>query len=257
MSIILNKGLSTEYTFPRNFSMDPPPWAKRLDELERAYKHGSVITGDEMVKARSLRVWGTLFKSTRQAFRDELDLMQQTSYLKGLTLHADEWWPNRFLYVDCSDFAREDYPTLRSGPVDILFRITDPFWYSTTQNEDSQNGLGPGNLTAIVNGGQIEVSPTIHVRVATGTVTIVRLQNISDGGRYFTYTRTMSPPRGFRIRCASGEIHRWSGAAYFEDPAGFEGTFYRLQPGSNQIVISVVGGGTVNVMHIWRDKWLG
>ena len=52
MSIILNKGLSTEYTFPRNFSIDPPPWAKRLNEMERAYKHGAVITGDEMVKAR-------------------------------------------------------------------------------------------------------------------------------------------------------------------------------------------------------------
>lgn len=256
MSIILNKGLSTEYIFPRNFSMDPPPWTKRLKEMERAYKHGSVITGDEMVEARPLRIWGTLFESTRQAFRDELDLMQKTCYLKGLTLHADEWWPNRFLYVDLSDFSREDYPTLRSGPVDILFRVTDPFWYSTTQSKNSQNGLGPGNLALITNGGQIEVSPTIHVRVATGNVTLVTLQNTSDANRYFTYTLSMAPPRGFRIRCASGEVHRWSGTGYFEDYESFIGTFYRLQPGFNQIVLAVVGG-TVNIMHVWRNKWLG
>lgn len=255
--IVLNKGLSTEYIFPRTFSIDPPPWAKRLSELERAYKHGSVITGDEMIKARPVRVWGTLAYSNRPAYRAQLDAMEAACYLKRLTLHADEWWPNRYLCVDCSNFARDDYPTLQAGPVDIIFRVTDPFWYSTSKSTNSQNGQVSGNLAAFSNNGQIEVSPDIHIRVATGTITAITVQNASDGNRSFTYTRSLGVGKGFRVRGSVGTVHYWSGAGYADDIASFAGTFYRLQPGSNQIILAITGAGTVNITHYWREKWLG
>lgn len=257
--IVLNKGLPGQYLFPRTFSIDPPPWSKRLNELERAYKHGSVITGDEMVKARPVRVWGTLAYSNALVFQNELDLMEATCYMKRLTLHADRWWPNRYLCVDLSNFARIDYPTLQAGEIDILFRITDPFWYSTTMSSNSQNGVTSGNLTPFSNNGQIEVSPDIHVRIPVGSsITAITVGNLSDGNRNFTYTRALGVGKGFRVRGSVGTVHYWSGAGYADDIASFTGTFYRLQPGSNQIVLAITPpGATVNITHYWREKWLG
>jgi len=267
--IVLNKGLSTQYIFDRGFGIDPAPWGKRLNELNRAYKHGSAITGDEMVEARPLRIWGTLVRSNPKAYQDELDLMEAACYRNDLTLHAYEWWPDRFLRVDLKNFSRENYPTLQAGPIDILFRVTDPFWYSDTKSALTKNNISAGAIL-INNTGKIEVSPTIHVRVVSGEVTSVRMTNNSDNGRELIYgnpapgvapVRTMTAGRGFRVRCATGELHRWSGAAYFEDLAGLYtgSTFYRLQPGQNQIILTLVGTAPyfVNTTHYWRAKWLG
>jgi len=258
MSLILNQGLSSQYTFPRGFSIDAPPWAKRLNELERAYKHGAAITGDEMVKARPLRVWGVLWRTNRTAFQSALDSMEGACYLRASTFHATDHWTNRYLTVDCANFAIDYLVTLFAADVDVLFRVTDPFWYSDTLNSDLQSGLGSGSLTSIVNAGQIEVSPLIQIRVVTGTVTSIALTNSNDLFRGFTYTRNLTVGRGVRIRCAEGQVHRWTGTAYVDDLPGFtSGTFYRLQPGNNNIVLTLTGGGTIDITHYWRIKWLG
>lgn len=260
MSLILDKNKSTQYTFPSSFSIDPPPWAKRLNELERAYKHGSVITGDEKVEARPLRVWGTLYNNNRAAFITALDNMNAACYRKDQTLHATEHWTDRYLNIpSIANFSYTPLVTLFAADVEAIFRVTDPFWYSDSESSNIQNGLVSSNLSSFIGGGQIEISPTIYVIVASGKINRVKLQNNSDGNRNFTYERTMSAPKGFRIRCATGEIHHWNGESYVEDAASFDGAFYRILTGSNAIRVTVDGtnGTLVNISHYWRIKWLG
>ncbi|GAH45906.1 unnamed protein product, partial [marine sediment metagenome] len=149
MSLILNRGKSTQYIFPSSFSVDPPPWSKRLSEMERAYKHGSVITGDEKVQSRPLRVWGTLFKSNRPAFAEALDEMNAACYRKDQTFHATEHWTNRYLILDSiANFTYTPLVTLLAADVEALFRITDPFWYYDNESSNIQNGRVTGNLTS-------------------------------------------------------------------------------------------------------------
>ena len=258
MSLILNQGLASQYTFPSGFSIDAPPWAKRLNELERAYKHGAAITGDEMVKARPLRVWGVLYRTTRTLFQSALDDMERACYLKGSAFHATDHWTDRYLTVDCANFSIDYLVTLFAADVDILFRVVDPFWYSDTLSSHVQSGTSSGGLgPAPNNTGPIEVSPTIFIYVATGTITAIDLVNHSDLSRTFNWTGNLTVGRGIRIRCAQGQIHRWTGTAWVDGLSGFDGTFYRLQPGENHIVLTLTGVGTVDITHQWRTKWLG
>lgn len=258
MSLILDKDKSTEYTFPSSFSVDPPPWAKRLNELERAYKHGSVITGDEKVQARPLRVWGTLYRANRVTFAAALDEMNAACYRKNQTFHATEHWTDRYLNIpSIANFSYTPLVTLFAADIEAIFRITDPFWYSDAESLNIQNGLRSGNLVSFIGGGQIEISPTIYVIIASGRINRITLQNNSDEDRNFTYERTMSAPKGFRIRCATGQVHHWDGEGYVEDAASFDGAFYRILAGSNAITVAVDGSAEVNVSHYWRIKWLG
>lgn len=258
MSLILNQGLTSQYIFPRGFSLDAPPWAKRLNELERAYKHGAAITGDEMIKARPLRVWGLLWRTNRTAFQTALDSMERACYRRALTFHSSDHWTNRYLTVDCANFAMDYVVTLFAADVDILFRIVDPFWYSDTLSSHLQSGTAGGGLGPPPdNTGQIEVSPTIYIYTASGTITSISLANNSDLSRTWTWTGNLPVGRGIRIRGFQGQIHRWTGTAWVDGSPQFTGTFYRLQPGQNLIVLTLTGTGTVDITHQWRAKWLG
>lgn len=252
MSLILNQGLSTEYTFPRNMSMDAMPWMKRVTEAELVHQHGTVITSDKKLQSRPLRIWGTLFYSTRPAFRDELERLRVACYQDDPTLHTSNYWPDKYVILDSVvSFDTIFLVTLRAADLDILFRVTDPFWYASAQTTRAWS-ITAANLTRSVNnGGLVEVYPVITYR-AGGAQTQLRVRN-NVNSKEFTYSGTMALNDEVEFDFAEGTV-KLNGT---DDIVNFTGPFLELFSGNNDIRTIITGTvGTSRIEFTFRARWL-
>lgn len=249
---ILNRGLSTQYTFPRSFSMDAPPFFKRVDEAERVHQHGAIITADKKLKSRPLRIWGTLSSSTRPIFRISLEDMRKACYQDDPTLHADEYWPDKYLILDSvADFETTYLVSLRAADINILFRVTDPFWYANSETIRAWS-ITNANLTRTVsNGGSVEAYPVITYK-AGGAQTRLRVRNNVNSEEFF-YTRVMALNDEVEFDCVEGTV-KLNGT---DDIVNFTGPFLELFSGNNDIRTIITGTvGTSRIEFVFRARWL-
>lgn len=252
MSLILNQGLSTEYTFPRSFSLDALLWAKRTGESERAHQHGTIITADKKLTSRPVRIWGTLSSSSRVAFRTELEAMRKACYQDDPTLHASDYWAGRYVILDSIDVFDTVYlVTLRAADISILFKVTDPFWYATTPTSRAWS-ITAATLSRIVeNLGSVEMSPVITYR-AGGAQTQLKVRN-NQNSEEFTYSGTLALNDELEVDCKEGTVKK-NGT---DDIVNYVGPFLRLLSGNNSIRTVITGTvGTSRIQFDFRPRWL-
>ncbi len=254
MSITLNRGLTTEYSFPvRRFSLDPLPWMRRFAEAERAHQHGSVITSDDMIKSRPGRIWGTLSYSTRAAFRAALEELRGACYVEDPTLHADDYWPNRYITIKVKGVDGIYYPNLVAGEVEVIFQATDPFWYSDTLRSVTTVLASQPQLISIANNGEIE-TPVKITYTAGAAQMRVRLRNANDGNRELDYQATLGLNDVVILDVEEGTCEL-NGTTHIEKLIG---AWWNLQPGSNTIRVGITGNlGTASTIQIqYRERYL-
>ena len=253
MSLILDRGLPTEYIFPRNFSMDAMPWMKRISEVELAHQHGTVITSDKKLQSRPLRIWGTLFYSTRPSFREALERLRAACYQDDPTLHASDYWPDKYVILDSLvSFDTTFLVSLRAADLDILFKVTDPFWYAISLTERAWSITAAILARNVANNGHVETYPVI-TWTAGGTQTLLKIKNNSYGGEEFTYDGGLVIGDILEIDCQKGTVKK-NGTS---DIHNYSGPFLRLVGGSNSIETTIVGTvGTSKIEISFRARWL-
>ena len=253
MSITLNRGLATEYSFPQDrFSLDQLPWMRRFSESERAYQHGSVVTSDDKIKSRPGRIWGTISYSTRLAFRTALEQLRAACYIDDPTLHADEFWPDRYIIIKVRNVDGEYYPSLMSGTVEVIFQATDPFWYSDTLYVDNQTILVSPYTFTLTYDGLIETPPLI-IYTSGGAQIRLRMLNAGDGSREWIYTENLNLNDKLEVDIAEGTVKR-NGTSRMHK---WRGTWWNLMPGSNQIRVGITGAVGSSALQIdYRKRWL-
>lgn len=254
MSITLNRGLATEYSFPaRRFSLDPLPWMRRYAEAERAHQHGVVVTSDNMIKSRPGRIWGTLSYASRAAFRTALEQLRGACYVEDPTLHADDYWPNRYITIKVTAVDGVYYPSLASGEVEVIFQATDPFWYSDTLESVTTVLASQPQLISVVNDGEIETIPVITY-TAGGNQMRVRIRNNSDGNRELDYQATLGLNDVLILDVAEGTCEL-NGTTHIEK---LTGAWWNLQLGSNAIRVGITGNlGVASTIQIqYRERYL-
>ncbi len=254
MSITLNRGLSTEYSFPQDrFSLDQLPWMRRYSEVERAYQHGSVVTSDDKIQSRPGRIWGTINYSTRAAFRAALEQLRGACYIEDPTLHADAFWPDRYIIIKVKGMDGVYYPNLMAGEVEVIFQAIDPFWYSdilssVTTVLTSQ----PQNIT-ITNNGQAETPPIITYTAGADQMR-VRLRNNSDGNRELDYQATLELNNVLIMNAESGAV-TLDGTTHIEK---LTGAWWNLVVGANVIRVGITGalGAASTLVIQYRERYL-
>lgn len=256
LPLILNKGLSTEYTFPRSFSLDALPWMKRVDEMERVHQHGTVLTGDERIKTRIGRIWGTLNYSTRDAFRTALENMRNACYQEKPKLYADEYWPGKYLMIgSVSDFITNYLVTLRAADIEIIFKVIDPFWYSEDASSRAWSITANILSRTVTNSGLMEAHPIITYK-AGGSQISLKVRNEDDGNREFTYSKAggvLTLNEILEVDCVEGTVKK-NGT---NDIYNYRGPILRLVSGANRIRTTIIGAvGTSRIQFDFRARWL-
>ncbi len=254
MSITLNRGLATEYSFPQNrFSLDQLPWMRRFSEAERAYQHGSVVTSDSRIKSRPGRIWGTISFSTRAAFRTALEQLRAACAIEDPTLHADEFWPDRYVNIRVKNVDGVYYPNLMAGEVEVLFQAIDPFWYSDTLSSVITTLTSQPQFITITNNGEMETVPLITYTAGAAQMR-VRLRNNSDGNRELDYQATLGLNDVVILNAANGTV-TLNGTTHIEK---LTGAWWNLVVGANVIRVGITGAiGAASTLQIqWRERYL-
>lgn len=254
MSITLNRGLATEYSFPQNrFSLDQLPWMRRYSESERAYQHGAVVTSDDKIRSRPGRIWGTINFSTRLAFRTTLEKLRGACYVDDPTLHADDFWPDRYITIKVKGVDGEYYPSLMSGTVEVIFQAIDPFWYSDTLKTITKVLTSQPETFIITNGGEIE-TPPIFVYTAGATQLRIRMRNTQDNNQEWAYQENLALNDILEVDTEQGTVEK-NGTTDIQD---FSGAWWDLVPGSNEIRVGVTGilGTTSTLVIKFRERYL-
>jgi len=253
MSLILNQGEATQYTFPQGFSMEAVPFASRITESERAYQHGSIITSDQKLQSRPVRIWGTLFRSTRAAFRADLQEMKDACNMKESKLYAEDYWPNRYIVLNPVSFNGPYLVTLLAADVEALFSVTDPFWYSDTLTTISQTILANQVSFSIINNGLIDVNPIITYYPGDDQMRL-RIQNDNDnGGKRMTYQGRIQSGDEIEFDCEGGTVKK-NGANHIWH---LTGAWLNLVNGNNRIRLWITGTVASSRIQIaFRERWI-
>ena len=252
--ITLNRGLATEYSFPQNrFSLDQLPWMRRFSEAERAYQHGSVVTSDDKIQSRPGRIWGTISYSTRAAFRTALEQLRGACYIEDPTLHADDFWPDRYIIIKITSVDGVYYPNLMAGEVEVAFQATDPFWYSDTLSSVTRILTSQPETFTITNNGEAETPPIITYTAGAGQMR-VRVRNANDANRELDYQATLELNNVLIMNAESGVV-TLDGTTHIEK---LTGAWWSLVVGANVIRVGITGAlGAASTLQIqYRERYL-
>jgi len=233
--------------------MDAVPWTRRITELARAYQHGTVITSDKAIGSRPLRIWGTLYSPPRSAFRTALENLRDACHLDNPTLHADDYWPGKYIVLNSAqNFDTKFLVTLMAADIDILFKVTDPFWYDESETTRAWTITATILARTVSNSGLARVHPIITYR-AGGAQTNVKIENVSDGNKYFEYVGALALNDVLVVDCEAGTVEV-NGTNMI---ANLRYAFWELIAGNNSIRTTITGTvGNSRMQVVFRPRWL-
>jgi len=257
MSVILkNISNSTIYTFPGGVDLVAEPFTKRLDTESRAFAHGGVIVSDQKIGVRIVSVHGIFGKASQALVETELNSMTKAVYTEDLRLYATQN-EDDFYKVECLSFDHTFLGKITIAEINIDFICSDPFKYYKDVTTDTETVNEASESMTVTNGGDVECFPIITFTAGAGSnISVVRITNTTDAGKYFEYTPASNLTSGhvLEIDCEEGTV----GLNGSDDMAHFNaGQFIKLLSGSNSLVAAITGTvGTNQCVFVFRNRWL-
>jgi len=257
-----NSSNVVQYEFPSGCELVAEPWAKRQDTEPRAYQHGGVKVSDEKVETRVISVHGIFDVSRVNAtygatLAANLKEMKQQCYTEDLRLYPGSQYTDEYYNVECLNFESEFLGMISVVEVYIDFICSDPFRYYKDETTDSNTVNESPESFTVENDGDIETFPTITFTAGAGSdISVIRITNSTDGGKYFEYTPASNLTSGDVLVADSEEgTVELNGS---DDMAHFNaGAFTRLLSGNNSIVVTLTGTpGTNTASFVFRKRWL-
>jgi phage-related protein len=214
----------------------------RINAVTVPRRHGALITESVVEDARTINVAGRISADTASGLRDLLDALSELFTRRGKRLQL---WDDRYIvaYKATFAFAYVVGSALRAVDFTLQFFCPDPFWYGTsaeTTNYDLTEADVPLDITnnkyrrtiTINNPGSAYIFPLITVTTGLEPLTTIVVRNITSG-RYFVYTGTLPIGKALVIDMANFTVNNDG----VEDLTNFQGDFFALQPGDNEIQI--------------------
>lgn len=242
---------SDYYALPNTLTFREDSHKTRFREDARLLAHGSAINGFAF-EARDITVAGKINSVDEATQRTLLRTILRMAGRQDVRLRYDSTF-----YVNV---ARLKDPKrvhrLATGKklteVDLTWRATDPFWYSSSLEQHVETLAGDGSFTVTIDSTIFpDVSPSIVITApSVGSVGTLTLTNTSDEEeRSFTYADTaLRDGASVTLDCRVGTATRGStNAVRF-----FEGLWLRLVPGDNVLEYT---GGACTITIIWQPRW--
>jgi hypothetical protein len=137
-------------------------------------------------------------------------------------------------------------------PFAVEWEAADPYWYSTSTDDDLWTGPTNGGTRPIANAGSAATPAVFTIIVASGVELTLTLTNSTTGQ---SFTLTELPVAGgdeLVVDCGAQtvELEGVNRMRYFS------GSFWHLAPGSNTITLALSGVTLTSIETELRQRWL-
>lgn len=238
----------------------------RNKDEARAFSHGVIETGDDMVDKRQIDLEMMLVGISQADHDQQLDELLKNLYRNDQRLFVRD---DRYLKLKTLTKVQHEYITgynsVRSK-ITATFKAADPFFYDLTDNtfQYACTDITPPTFIAsyqiteethtpytfvVTNYGTADTLPTITIN-ATANCPDITLTNLTDNNRSFRYADVqLVAGQSVVIDCQQGTVYRNG----MNGLNSFAGSFLRLLPGDNQITYS---GGNCTITIAYPKRWL-
>jgi len=239
------------FDLPAHFRFSDDPFDRDIEVTKKAFQHGGIKQGDGTVLPKDLTISG-FYKSN-----SSMTVNAWTSSLVSFCMYAE---PLR-LYVlgnsndgdwflaDCYLQSRPKRPLFYShiDELDMVFKITNPFWQSETLNTVTNNNVTSGSSIQINNTGDFDTYPVFEF---TSLANNGAFSIINESDNYLSMDIT--DPLFFTgdlisADCSKSTLTR--NDLSIMDRLG--GGFLKLKKGVNNL--KYVGQGPVNIVIKYRN----
>jgi len=242
------------YEFPRSFSINGFPFARRASSAEKAYSHGAVITSDRKIRARDIIISGTLHGTTPTELEGKYSSL--VSALAEENLKLTVYFEDIYLNVEMVDFKHDYYrgSALRYANVSIQFHVADTFRYSKTMTSETFNITSSEQNIQLTNSGDIFANAIITLLGGVGSsVSKIRIINRDDGNKYFEYESLIENGDEIIINSEDGTVNK-NGS---NDISNFSGLFPIITKGTDDLVAYITGSvGLFSIKFEYRQRWI-
>lgn len=242
------------YEFPRSFSINGFPFARRISSTEKPYSHGAVITSDRKIRARDIIIAGTLYGNTPTELEAKFSSLVNALAEENLKLTV--YFEDIYLNVEMVDFKHDYYKgsALRYANISVQFHVADTFRYSKTLTSETFNITSSEQNIQLINSGDVFANAIVTLLGGIGsTISKIKIVNKDDGHKYFEYSGLIENGDEVEINSENGVVIRNS----VNDINNFSGIFPIVTKGIDDFTIQTAGSiGLFSIKFEYRQKWI-
>ena len=207
------------------------------------------LAGTPQIRGRVVQLSLRVVGSTREDLRDNLTTLAARCLVRSGQLKQ---FDDRYLTVYLADIREQILPGGLAADMRVRFQAVDPFWYSVTEENDSQLAVLTGQQLVINNEGNVLLYPYLKIKAATATdLTNVQFKNVTTSKTLTVNTTVTSADylvvKMFERTAAIGSSSKLKNTS---------GDWWTLAVGNNTIQVDWDGGGTADWYIYWRERWL-
>lgn len=237
------------FVFPNSFSPGGIQMDTRVDAIEVPRRDGAYIGNTPPLASRRIQIRGMLIEASPLLLRGVMDQLQAALNrgVQKLYLHDDRYI-NAIKTSFSTDYDETSFS--RYCTIAIDFMTEEPFW--TSGDESSDTWSSPSGTREIVVGGTAYTTPSFEITVAsTGTLDI----ELALGGQNLSLTGHVTAGDVIEVDASAQTVNNDSYDEY-EYMNFFDGSFFALQPGLNELVYTHNSGVAVSsIVTRWRNRW--
>lgn len=239
------------YILPATLTLQSDDADLRFREEQRVWQHGSVPYGEEW-DARDIVLAGTVWEDSTAEMQALLRALRQKAARPDQRLRIDTG-----TYINVSRLRRMDArPVDLTGrslmDVRLVWRATDPFWYSETQASHVEELSGSDSFTVDTGStATVDMYPVISITAPSGgSVSSLTLSNETDDDQAFGYDDAgLTDGASVVIDSGAGTVSRGGTNTI----RYYSGGWLRLKPGENTLAYT---GNACTITLTWHTRWI-
>lgn len=228
-----------------------PNRKNKISHLSLPRRHGTLVPDVAFSDELIINLEGECWKPSEtelKTYFDDLGARLQNFGKDRLYLRDD----GRFVYAICTGTSFPSFESTRhangvGGNFSLEFTCGDPFWYSATESEDHQTATTSPFTWSITNNGKVRTPIRVHITASGANKTDVKVTNTTTGF-YMRYRNQILQGQSVAMNAENSSCLN-NGA---NDLNGFEGAFFLVEPGVNNLSYS--GATTVLIDTYWRER---
>lgn len=214
-------------------------------------RHGSVVQEIAFLGPRTVTISGLVASSSEANLTSYLDGIGRTLTEAGkdkLILRTTSRYLNAIKAGYGFEFNTGEAPDV-IAKYTMEFIADDPFWYSPLERiEERPTTTASLTTFSVVNSGGVKTPPRVEFQASSGSVVNVKLTNTTIG-LAMQFSGTITNLQTCSIDSAKSQVQN-GGANGLNN---FVGSFFLLEPGTNNLQYDGPTGVTVNI-H-WTERW--
>lgn len=186
---------------------------------------------------------------TRDQLRTAVDAFMQAHRPGFRQLYRDT---DRYLTAQVQSLTVGDDTGLGWVKYALRFEAPNPYWHATAADSDTWNSPLTGATRVLANGGAATALPIFSVAVMSAGTLNLTLTNNTTGKSLGIAALPVSALQSLVVDCAAQTVK----LAGSNRMSYFTGEFWKLDPGSNTVQLTLSGVALTSIVTSWVKRWL-